>query len=173
MTKKAFGLLALVVLLVSGCKKGDLPQESYYFTFKVKIDNRITEPTIVNGFYGTLIDKNGKVKSKKDTVQENTNPIARNAIYLFETEHKDEIEKTALESKGKTVYSLKKIQKADIKPKFIIIPNKHGFFQFDTSNIPYLALIRVKGNLAYNQSGLVPLPALTGELIKLDLILDY
>ena len=173
MTRKAFGLLILTGLLLVGCRKENVPQESYYFTFKVKIKNKINEPTIVNGFYGTLTDRHGKVKLKKDSAQSNITPIAQNEIYLFDIDNQEVIKETAIEMNGTEVYDLKKLKKAKVKPKFIIIPNKSGFFQFDTGDKAYIPLIRMKGNLGYYHDGLNPLPILNGELIKMDLTIDF
>ena len=174
MNRATIGFLVLANLMLSGCRKDDVPQEAYYFTFKVNISNKITEPTIVNGYHGTLIDKNGKVKLKKDSIEANITPVADNRIYLFEVDKKAAIEEAATTGKnGVTVYDLKKLKKADIKAKFIIKPNKSGFFQFDTGDKPYIPLIEVKGKVAYYPGGLTSLPALTGELINLDLAVDY
>ena len=174
MNRATIGFLVLAILMLSGCRKEDVPQESYYFSFRVNISNKITEPTIVNGYYGTLIDKNGKVNLKKNAIEENITPVAENCIYLFETDKKEALEAAATTGKnGVTVYDLKQIKKADVKAKFVIIPNKSGFFQFDTGDQAYIPLIELKGNVACYPDGLTDLPALTGELIKLDWAIDY
>ncbi len=173
MTKKAFLFLIVGVIALSACNKEDIPKEPYYFTFYVKINKRITEPTIVNGYHGTLTDRNGKVKLKKDSIDANITPVAQNDIHLYDATHFDKIQEFAIESSGVTVYDLKKIKKADIKPKFVVTPNKSGFFQFDTGEIEYIPLIAVKGKKGYYPKGLTKLPALTGELIKIDLAIDY
>ena len=173
MNKKAFRFLVLIMVIISGCRKDEVPQKSFYFSFRVNISNKITEPTIVNGYYGTLTDKNGKVKLKKNAIEENITTVAQNCIYLFGVDKKEAIEEVSFEKNGKIVYDLKQLKKADIKPKFIIIPNKSGFFQFDSGDQPYLPLIEVKGNLGYYPTPLAPLPAQTGALLKLDIALDF
>lgn len=172
MPRRAIGIFIFAVLILSGCKKEDVPQKSYYFTFKVKMSKRITEPTIVNGFYGTMTNLNGKRKKKKDSVDANAKPIAQNTILLFDSQYLDQIKEIGAEKNGKTLYSLKKLKKLKIKPKFIIVPNKFGFFQFDPGNKAFIPLIEIKGNNGYYPMGLQILPELSSELRMLNVAID-
>ena len=173
MKNQLTALFLLLLVASAGCKKDEVPQESYYFTFNVRMSNKINEPTIVSGFYGTMTNKNGKVKLKKNAIEENIKPVAQNKIYLYDADNIEQIRAHATESEDITLYDLRKLEKEDIKPKFIVTPNKSGFFQFDTGDKSYIPLVKVKGNKGYYPEGLKELPILSSELVKMDIVLSY
>ncbi|MBO3697687.1 hypothetical protein [Roseivirga sp. E12] len=161
-----------VLLLAASCNKKDVPQKNYFFTFNVKIGKRVTEPTIINGYYGTMNLYKGDF-SATDSANVKQPVPARFEILLFETSKKEAIDAASYIENGKVFYNLKQIKKADVKPKFIITPNKSGFYQFDPNDADYLALICVNKRTGYYPSGLGTLPSPGGVTRKLDMRVDY
>lgn len=160
-----FILAFSILLVVTGCGKKNVPQRDYFFTFKVAINNKITEPTIINGYYGTM--------NRYADGPESTPEASNNCILLYELRHKEAIEAATVQKNGTTFYNLKKLRKQDVKPKFVIIPNKKGFYQIDTNDKSYYAMIKVKGNLGYFNGGVTVLNQLSNELRELEMRVDY
>ncbi|MFT6871380.1 MAG: hypothetical protein ACJAVN_000378, partial [Roseivirga sp.] len=82
-----------VLLLVASCNKKDVPQKTYFFTFNVKMSNKINEPTILNGYYGTMNLYKGDF-SKTDSLNTREPVPARFEILLFEESTKEILDKT-------------------------------------------------------------------------------
>lgn len=166
-------VLALSILLVvASCGKKDIPLTNYFFTYKVAIKKKITEPTIINGYYGQMNLYKGNFS--EDLGEEGKKPQAANyGILLFEESQKELLE-AVVYSKGNTkFYDLSKLKKQDIQPKFEIIPNKSGFYQVDTNGVAYMVLIRLNKRQGYYSGGLGTLKAVTNELINLEMRIDY
>ncbi|OEK00586.1 hypothetical protein BFP97_03280 [Roseivirga sp. 4D4] len=165
-------LAIAVLLLAASCNKKDVPQKDYFFTFKVKMSKKITEPTIINGYYGTMNLYKGDFSVSDSTNTKQPVP-ATYEILLFETSQKDVIDATSYLKDGKLFYDLKKIKKAKVEAKFIITPNKSGFYQFDPNDADYLALICINKRTGYYPGGMATLPSPNGSTRKLDMRVDY
>lgn len=165
-------LAVSVLLLVASCNKKDVPQKNYFFTFNVKIGKRITEPTIINGYYGTMNLFKGDFSATDSANVKQPEP-ARYEILLFETNQKEALDASSYIKDGKIFYNLKQIKKADVKPKFIITPNKSGFYQFDPNDHDYLALICINKRTGYYPGGMANLPSPNGSTKKLDMKVDH
>ncbi len=166
-------VLAIAVLIaVASCNKKDVPQKSYFFSFKVNISNKITEPTIINGYYGQMNLYKGDF-SVQDSTNTKTPVPASYTVLIYEAANKDKIEATAYTKNDKKFYSLKKIKKQDIQPKFVLTPNKKGFYQFDPNDNEYVALICINKRTGYFPGGLGTLPAPNNELRQLEMRVDH
>ena len=157
--------LLVFLLLNISCVNKSVLQNGYFFKFKISISNKITRPTIINGYYGTM---NRYLAGPGSAPQ----PV-RNHILLYELEHKEAIENAAVQKNGTIFYDLKNLRKADVKPKFIIVPNRKGFYQIDTNNKSYCVLIRAKRNLGYFSGGAAMLQKLSNEVRELEMRIDY
>jgi len=168
--------LALSILLVvASCGKKDVPQKVRFFTFKVAINRKIVEPTIINGYYGQMNLYKGDFATKNDStglVAKQPEP-ARYSILVYEAQNKAAIDSAGYMKNGKQFYNLKKLKKAEIQPKYEVIPNKSGFYQIDNSNTPYLVLICLNKRTGYFPGGVGTLPGLTGELKQLEMRVDH
>lgn len=172
---KGFNKLVLaisVLLLIASCNKKDVPQKTYFFTFNVKMSNKINEPTILNGYYGTMNLYKGDF-SKTDSLNTREPVPARFEILLFEESTKEILDKTSYLKDGKVFYDLKKIKQAEIEPKIIITPNKNGFYQFDPNDADFLAIICINKRTGYYPGGLGMLQSPNGSTRKLDMRIDY
>lgn len=158
-------LLLTLAIVMTGCGKRNVPQQDYSFKFKVAIANKITEPTIINGYYGTMNRYSDGPESDPETT--------KNCILLYEVQHKEALDAAVVQKNGTTFYDLRKLKKSEVEPKFIIIPNKKGFYQVDTNDKSYYALIQVKRNLGYYNGGVTLLNQLSNELRELEMRVDY
>lgn len=164
--------IALSVLAVS-CKKDTVPQQDdYYFTFRVKMSNKINQPTIINGYYGHVLLYDGNFMPTTDGPAKTPDTV-RNELYVYEASLLDSLEQGKIQIEGGEFYDLKKLDKNNIKPKFIIKPNKSGFYQIDTNAKEYLMLIKVTDRLGYNNGGPLKIGGNPGLLMNLDPRIDY
>ncbi len=166
-------VLAIAVLIaVVSCSKKDVPQKSYFFSFKVNISNKITEPTIINGYYGQMNLYKGDFSVQYSTNTKSPVP-ASYTVLIYEAANKDKIEAAAYTKDGKKFYRLKDIKKQEIKPKFTLIPNKSGFYQFDPNDNDYVALICINKRTGYFPGGLGSLSAPDNQLRQLEMRVDH
>lgn len=162
-----------------GCKKENVPQEDkqYYFTYRVKIADKIKEPTIISGFYGHVMEYKGDFMPQisDSTTQTKANkPVpVRNKILLFQADQKEAIESVAYQEEGITYYNLKKLKKMRVEPKYTIVPNKSGFYQFDLGDKEYYILLELKKNKGYYNGGVQLLKGTTSTLQELELRVDH
>ncbi|MFY0592342.1 hypothetical protein [Roseivirga sp.] len=163
-----------ILLFVASCGKKDVPQKTFSFTFKVAIKKQILEPTIINGYYGQMNLYKGDFRAKNDStgLSENQPVPARYSILLYEMQNKDAIDSAGYTKDGKQYYDLKKLKKADVQPKYEIIPNKSGFYQIDNNGISYLTLICLNKKTGYFPGSVGTLPGLSGELKQLEMRID-
>lgn len=173
MNGKSILLGLLLVVLVISCKKEQVPvQDDYYFSFKVKISNKITEPTIINGYYGHVLEYEGNFMPSTDGNTKKPDSI-RNELYFYEASYLQEIQQAKVEKSGTEFYDLKLLEKNEIKPKFIIQPNKSGFYQIDTNSKEYLVLIETDNNLGYYNGGPLKVGFTDTQLRLLNMKIDY
>lgn len=166
-------VLAIAVLIaVASCNKKDVPQKSYFFSFKVKMSKRISEPTIINGYYGQMNLYKGDF-SVKDSTNTNEPVPASYPILIYQAVHKDKIEATSYLKDGKIFYNLKEIKKLDIEPKIVLTPNKAGFYQFDPNSNEYVALIRINKRTGYYSGGLGSFFSRETQLRQLEIKVDH
>ena len=99
--------------------------------------------------------------------------IARNEILVYTGDMKEKIEATAYQEDGITFYNLKQLRKVKVAPKYIIEPNKSGFYQMDLGTGDYCILIKVKKHKAYFNGGLKSVTTKPGELKELEMRVDY
>lgn len=145
-------LIVLTVFLVA-CKKNDVPvQDDYFFSYKIKVSNRISEPTIINGYYGHVLLYEGNFMPSTDGETKKPDTV-RNELYFYEASHLEKIQEAKFQKNGTDFYDLKQLHKAEVQPKFIVVPNKSGFFQLDTNKDEYLVLIKVGKNRGYFNGG--------------------
>lgn len=162
-----------LVMVVLSCRKDEVPvQEPYYFTFDVKISNRISEPTIINGYYGHVLEYEGNFMPTTDGEPKRPDTV-RNELYFFEATFLEQIQQTKVQKNGTDFYDLKALEKNEVKPKFIVKPNKGGFYQIDTNQKEYLVLIKARKNLGYYNGGPLKVGHTTNQLINLDMKIDY
>lgn len=179
MKLKTLALLSLTLLVLGSCKKENTPQKKdYVFTYKVKIAKKITEPTIISGYYGKVMKYEGDFQPTMNPDTNQADPrkepeVARNQILIYTADQKEAIDEAAFTEDGITFYSLKKIKKAKAKPKYIITPNKSGFYQMDLGTGEYLVLLKIKKNRGYFNGGVRTLSATTGNLKELEMRVDY
>lgn len=158
-------LSALLIFAIAvSCKKESVPQKPTDFNFKVKMSDKINDATIISGLYGHL--------KKFDGLDSVGIPV-QNSILLYDIEHKETIEGVAYQSEGTTFYDLKKLKKKDIEPKFTVIPNKNGFYQFDLGDLEYCVLIEVKKNTGYYRGGMQVIKGASDQLNDRELRIDY
>lgn len=169
-------VLALSILLVvASCGKKDVPVTTYFFTYKVAINKKIKEPTIINGYYGQMNLYKGDFSAKNDSTGTSAKqPESANySILLYEMQHKELIDSASFIKDGTLFYNLKKLKKAEIEPKYELIPNKSGFYQFDNNGASYLALIRMNKRMGYYPGGLGMLKGLINTLKEQEIRIDY
>ncbi len=169
------GLLIILTLTLSvfGCKKNNVPvQDDYYFTFNVKISNKIQEPTIINGIHGHVLEYNGNFMPTSDG-EVNAPDTVRNELYLYESSMLNDLQEATYEDDGTKFYNLKQLEENGIEPKFIVSPNKHGFYQVDTNDKEYLVLIEVKKGVGYYNGGALQVGGQTVRLLNLNMKIDH
>lgn len=169
------GLTIVLLVLVSfvACKKESVPtQDEYYYSFKVKISNKIKEPTIINGYHGYVLLYEGDfMPSTEEEVQ--APDTVRNDLYFYEESFLSELQSVTFEKDGTTFYDLKALEDKDIEPKFIVKPNKHGFYQIDTNDDLYLVLIKTSKNTGYYNGGALQIGGDDLRLRNLNMRIDY
>ncbi|OEK04968.1 hypothetical protein [Roseivirga misakiensis] len=163
-----------ILLIVGSCGKKNVPQNTFFYTFKVAIKKQITEPTIISGYYGQMNLYKGDFSVKNDStgVSEKKPVPARYSILLYEARNKGAIDSAAYTKNEKQYYNLKKLKKASIEPKFEVVPNKSGFYQIDNNGTPYLVLICLNKKTGYFPGGVGTLPGLSSELKQLEMRVD-
>lgn len=173
MKLKTLSLVLIAIFALGSCKKKNTPQKKdFFFTYQVRIKKNILEPTIISGFYGKVMKYEGDFMPSPGV--EPTQPEAvRNEILVFTADLKEKIEATAYEEGGITFYNLKKLKKEDVAPKYIIRPNKSGFYQMDLGVGDYCFLIRIKKNRAYINGGVQTITTKAGELKEKEMRIDY
>lgn len=165
-----------LLLFIYSCGKKNVPQqespeERLPLTFNVKISKNLEEPTIINGYYGKLLVASDQKRTTTDTTATQDKP-SRNLIYVFEASALPALEKVAFEKKGETFFDLKKAEEDERTiPRYIIKPNKQGFYQIDTDSKIYYLLIATDRNTGYYPSGPLKIGTKEERLIALDLIL--
>ena len=178
MKLKTVALLTLTLLALGSCHKKSNPtkrKKKYFFTYQVRISRRITKPTIISGYYGKLMKYEGDFTPKTEKGNE-TRPQAvpvQNKILIYTAEHKGKIDSAAYLENGITFYNLKQLARAKVKPKYVIKPNKSGFYQIDLGTGEYLALIKIKKNKAYFSGGVRSLSAKNDLLEELEMRIDF
>ena len=148
MKLKTVAFMALAVLALSSCNKKNTPskKKDYLFTYNVRVPNKITEPTIISGFYGKVKKYEGNFMPAMDAEGNdvtNKPEIVRNEILIFTADLKGKIDSASYRDDDVLFYDLKKLKKAKVKPKYVITPNKSGFYQIDLGTGEYLALIKI------------------------------
>lgn len=173
MAKSTFILLSLMVFLTS-CKKESTPKstQGYFFDYNVRMKSKQEEPTIINGYWGFVKEYKGDFMPVLGGEAKQPK-IATNKILFFEADWKDEIEETAVDKNGVKLYDLAQIRKKEIAPKFVLSPNRKGFYQFDPNGKTYVGLIQVSKNLGYMNGGLQIFGNLNNELINYTMRIDY
>lgn len=150
--KSALLMFVLTIFLVS-CKKEQVPvQDDYYFSYKVKISNKLEEPTVINGYYGHVLLYEGNFLPSTDGPTKKPDSV-RNSLYFYEISKLEQLQQAKVQKSGTDFYDLKKLEKEDVLPKFIVEPNKQGFYQIDTNKDEYLVLIEARKNLGYYNGG--------------------
>lgn len=170
-----FIFIGLLLFIYSCGKDNVLQQESQEeplpLTFKIRMHKKLMEPTIINGYYGRLLVAE-EPKKQTDSTATQGSP-SRNAIYLYEVSALPGLEKVAFEKKGKTFYDLKKAEETEnVVPRYIIKPNKSGFYQIDTDSKMYYVLIETDRNTGYYPTGPLKIGSTEKRLVALDLILS-
>jgi hypothetical protein len=172
--KKLLFILGLTLILF-GCKKESNPVSSqgYFFDYNVRMKNGLTEPTIVNGYWGFVKEYKGDFMPNPDAEQAREPKIKTNRLVFYEAEFKDKIEAAAIDRNGTTFYDMSKINKEDLQPKFYIYPNREGFYQFDTNGKKYIGFIQISKRLLYMNGGIKEFGGLNNQLINFDMRIDY
>lgn len=174
-TKYGFILICFLFLLHS-CGKNNVPQQespkaSNALTFTLKIQKEMVEPTIINGYYGRLLTARDKKRKENDSTSVEGLP-SRNLIYIYEAEALPALNNAAFQKNGKTFYDFKKAEdNENVRPRYIIKPNKQGFYQVDTDSKIYYLLIATDKSTGYYPTGPLKLGSEEQRLIALDLIL--
>lgn len=168
-------LIVCCLLFFVGCKKDSTPKsaQGYFFDFKIRMDKDINEPTIVNGYYGKVLEYKGDFMPDPTAETQKEPKIATNTLVFYEIDWKDEIAKAAIERNGVTFYDMSKIRAEQIQPKVYISPNRNGFYQFDTNGKKYIGFIQISKRLLYMNGGLKEFGGLNNELINFDMRIDY
>lgn len=173
MKLKTLSLVLIAIFALGSCKKKTTPEKKeYFFTYEVRMKKNIVEPTIISGFYGKVMKYEGNFMPSPD-MEPNKPEIARNDILVFTADLKDKIKATAYQEEGITFYNLKELKKQDVAPKYIITPNKSGFYQMDLGAGDYCFLIQIKKNKAYINGGVQTITTKPGELKEKEMRIDY
>ena len=171
--KRLLVITLFTSLTVLGCKKDNTPvATNYYFNYKVRISDKIDEPTIINGYYGKVRKYEGNFMPSPDT-EARQPEVAENILLFFEARFEEEIAETEITKNGTTFFNLKAIEKKGIQPKVIVFPNDDGFYQIDTNGNEYIALIRINAKHGYYNGGLQKFGGLNNELKEHEMRIDY
>lgn len=156
-----------------GCKKKDSKKQDkdYFFNYRVQISKKILEPTIISGFYGNVMEYKGNFKPDANGETKKAEP-SQTRILLFLAENKEALDGVAYQEAGKTYYDLRKLKKKKIAPKYTIIPNKSGFYQFDLGDQEYYALLEIKKSKGYFSGGAKLLKGTVSTLEELEMRVD-
>ena len=164
--------LLVLLLLFAACRKNSIPQVKTT-TLKVKIPNKIKEPTIISGFYGYVMKYEGdfmpKMSADGQNMTRKPTPVD-NKLYIYAFDHREKIEQAKSASKGKGFYELRKI---DAKPKYIITPNKYGFYQMDLGEEKYCILIAVDKKHLYYNGGIGVISSSRKDLMQIEMRIDH
>lgn len=173
MKLKTLSLVLIAIFALGSCKKKNTPQkEDFFYTYKVRIKKNIVEPTIISGFYGKVMRYEGDFMPSPG-VEPNQPEVAKNEILVYTADLKEKIEEAAYQEDGITFYNLKKLKKQEVAPKYIVIPNKSGFYQMDLGAGDYCFLIRLKKNKAYINGGVQTITTVAGELKEMEMRIDH
>lgn len=173
MKLKTLSLVLIAIFALGSCKKKNTPQkEDFFFTYKVRIKKDIVEPTIISGFYGKVLKYEGNFMPSPDT-EPREPEVVKNEILVYTADLQEKLEEVAFQEDGITFYNLKKLKKQDVAPKYIISPNKSGFYQMDLGVGEYCFLIRVKKNKGYINGGVKKITTVAGELKEMQMRIDY
>jgi hypothetical protein len=164
----------IIFSLTVGCKKKDSKKvdKDYFFSYRVEISKRILEPTIISGFYGRVMEYKGNFQPVTNGEAKKPEP-SQDRILLFLADNKAAIDEAAYEEGGKTFYNLRKLSKKKVEPKYTIIPNKSGFYQFDLGDQEYYALIQIKKSKGYFNGGAKLLKGTVSTLEELEIRIDH
>jgi hypothetical protein len=173
MKLKALPLILLALFVLGSCKKKNTPQkEDYFFTYHVRVSKNIVEPTIISGFHGKVMNYEGDFQPSPDVDPRVPEPV-RNEILVFTANLKDKIEAVAYQEEGITFYNLKKLKKQEVLPKYIVKPNKSGFYQMDLGTGEYCFLIRVSKTRGYINGGVQTIKTDATQLKEMEMRIDY
>lgn len=173
MRGKSILLGFVLTIVVLSCGKKDVPVvDDYYFTFEVKVSNKISEPTIINGLFGHVLEYEGNFMPSTDGETKKPDTV-RNELYLYETSYLEQIQQAKVQKNGTDFYDLKLLEKNEVMPKYIIKPNKSGFYQVDTNQKEYLLLINARKNLGYYKGGPLKVGNATTQLRRMNMNIDY
>ena len=166
-------LPALVLFFIfASCKKNNVPRVKAT-TLKVKIPNKIKEPTIISGFYGYVMKYEGdfmpKISADGQNMTRKPTPVD-NKLYIYTFDDREKIELAKSASRGTGFYALKKI---DAKPRYIITPNKYGFYQMDLGEEKYCILIEADKKHLYYNGGVGVISSSRQDLLQLEMRIDY
>jgi hypothetical protein len=166
--------LFIIFTLALSCKKKDAekPEKVYSFNYRVKISNRINEPTIISGYYGHVMEYKGNFMPSPEAEPNKPKPV-ENKILLYSVDHKEAIEASAFQENGITFYNLRKLKKMDIEPKYTVLPNKQGYYQFDLGDKEYFAIIEIKKSKGYFNGGAKLVKGSVSTLEELEMRIDY
>lgn len=173
MKKLGFAICCLVIL--AGCKRESNPVSAngYFFDYKVRISNNLTEPTIINGYYGKVQEYKGNYMPDPSSEEARKPKVATNRLVFYEADFRELIESAKIERNGTTFYDMSKLGKEELEPKFYIYPNKEGFYQFDTNGRKYIGFIQISKRLLYLNGGIKEFGGLNNQLINFDMRIDY
>ena len=173
--KKVLPLFVLLATIVLSCNKGGTAKSSsgYFFDYRVSISNKMEEASIINGYWGYVKLYKGNFMPDPSAEKPREPKIATNRLLFYEAEWKEAIEATAVTRNGTKFYDLNKINRQDIKPKIVIIPNRKGFYQFDPNGKNYVGLIQISKRFGYMNGGLKEFGGLNNELVNLEMRIDY
>jgi hypothetical protein len=164
----------IIFSLVTSCKKKDAKKDDkeYFFSFRVDISKRILEPTIISGFYGHVMEYTGDFKPNTTGEVKKPAPV-QNKVLLYLAENKEALDDAAYQEEGQLFYDLRKLKKKNVLAKYIIIPNKDGFYQFDLGDQEYYAIVEIKRSKGYFKGGTKLLKGTVSTLEELDIRIDY
>ena len=98
----------------------------------------------------------------------------RNELYFYEASQLEKLQQFKFQKNGTDFYNLKKLRKEEVLPKFIVVPNKNGFYQLDTNKDEYLVLIKVGKNRGYFNGGPLKVGHQTAnDLRMMNMNIDY
>ncbi len=176
MRAKLIWVVIVVCVGISSCTKKANNQTDQIINYTVKISNKVTEPTIIGGFYGKVMLYEGdfmpKVSEAGSTETKQPEP-SQAPILLFPVELKEKIESVKYEEDGKSFYNLRALKNQKVLPKYRYVPNKSGFYQMDLGNKSYCVLLELKGSRGYYNGGIGTLQSQHNVLVELEMRVDY